>query len=106
LAFQRRLAEFDALDAQVVAVSADSLEEARKTADRYSITYELGYGLDAREIAGKTGAFFAGEGGFLHSTDFILDPGGLVVNGVYSTGAIGRLVPDDCLGLIKYHKQG
>jgi peroxiredoxin len=105
LAFQRKLTEFDELKVQVVAASVDTLEEARTTRDRYSITYRLGYGLDAREIAAKTGAFFEKRQGFLHSTDFIVDPEGLVVNAVYSSGAIGRIVPEDCLGLIKYHMQ-
>jgi hypothetical protein len=39
---------------------------------------------------------------FLQSTGFVLNPSGQVTVGVYSTGAIGRLVPDDVIGLIRY----
>ena len=89
----------------VIAASVDPLEEARQTRERYSLTFRIGYGLDVREIAEKTGAFFEGEKGCLHSTDFVIDPEGKGANAVYSSGAIGRLVPEDCLGLIRYHKE-
>jgi len=32
----------------------------------------------------------------------VLAPDGTVVTAVYSSGAIGRLVPDDVVGLIRY----
>ena len=38
----------------------------------------------------------------LQSTGFVLDPDGNVVVSVYSSGAIGRLVPDDVVGLVNY----
>jgi hypothetical protein len=41
----------------------------------------------------------------LQSTGFVLDPSGHVVVSVYSSGAIGRLVPDDVVGLIGYLRQ-
>lgn len=42
---------------------------------------------------------------YLHSTGFVLDPEGKVVVAVHSTGAIGRLVPEDVAGLIRYVKE-
>ena len=50
----------------------------------------------------STGAFVEPERGFLQSTGFVLNPDGQVVVSVYSSGAIGRLVPDDVIGLIRY----
>jgi hypothetical protein len=35
---------------------------------------------------------------------FVLDPEGNVIVGVYSSGAIGRLLPDDVAGLVQYVK--
>jgi hypothetical protein len=35
----------------------------------------------------------------------VLGPGGRVVVSVYSSGAIGRLVPDDVVGLIRYVRE-
>jgi hypothetical protein len=45
------------------------------------------------------------DGGFLQSTGFVLDPAGNVVVSVYSSGAIGRLVPEDVVGLIRYVRE-
>jgi hypothetical protein len=39
---------------------------------------------------------------FLQSVGFVLDPGGRVIVSVYSGGAIGRLVPPDVIGLVRY----
>ena len=41
----------------------------------------------------------------MQSTGFVLDPGGRVVVSVYSSGAIGRLVPEDVTGLIRYLRE-
>jgi hypothetical protein len=38
-------------------------------------------------------------------TGFVLDPAGKVVVSVYSSGAIGRLVPDDVAGLVRYVRE-
>ncbi len=105
LAFQRKLAEFDALGVRVVAASVDPREAAGRTVERYGLTFPVGFGLDAREVAGMTGAFFEEKDGYLHATGFIVNPEGKVMNAVYSSSAIGRLVPEDCLGLIKYLMQ-
>jgi hypothetical protein len=43
--------------------------------------------------------------GFLHSTGFVLDPTGQVVVSAYPGGAIGRLVPDDEVVLVRYLTQ-
>ena len=42
---------------------------------------------------------------YLQSTGFVLDPAGNVVVSVYSSGAIGRLVPDDVIGLVRYLRE-
>ena len=44
----------------------------------------------------------SGEPPYLESTGFVLDPHGRVLVSVYSSNAIGRLVPDDVAGLIRY----
>jgi hypothetical protein len=41
---------------------------------------------------------------YLQSTGFVLDPDGRVLVSVYSSGAIGRLVPDDVIGLVRYQR--
>jgi hypothetical protein len=39
---------------------------------------------------------------YLQSTGFVLDPAGRVAVSVYSSGAIGRLVPEDVVGMVRY----
>jgi hypothetical protein len=36
---------------------------------------------------------------------FVLGPAGQVAVSVYSSGAIGRLVPDDVIGLVRYVRE-
>ena len=68
----------------------------------YDTHFPVGYGADARAVAALTGAFVNQDPVFLQSTGFVLDPAGNVVVSVYSSGAIGRLVPEDVAGLIRY----
>ena len=100
--FEKYTDEFSKRNIKVIAASTDTLEHARETADRYKLTFRVAYGLSAKEISSRTGAFYDEKDGYLHATGYIIDPEGKVVNGVYSTMAIGRLVPKDCLSLIDY----
>ena len=94
--------EFRRMDIGLVAGSVDTLEHARETAEELKISFPVAYGLDAKEISLKTGAFYEGEKGYLHASGFVINPDGKIVNAVYSTMAIGRLVAKDCLGLIAH----
>ena len=87
---------------RIVAASADACDTAAKTVEKFGLKFSVGCGLNAREVAAVTGAFFHEMDGYLHATGFIVNPDGKIMNAVYSTLAIGRLVPEDCLGLIKY----
>ena len=74
----------------------------RAAQERAGLTFPIGHSADAEAISAATGAFVDPELGFLQSTGFVLKPDGQVVVSVYSSGAIGRLVPDDVVGLIRY----
>lgn len=50
----------------------------------------------------RTGAFVNDNPLYVQSTGFVLDPDGRVIVSVYSSGAIGRLVPDDVVGLVRH----
>ena len=69
---------------------------------RHSLTVPVGFGAGACAVAGLTGAFVLPDPVFLQSTGFVLDPAGQVVVSVYSSGAIGRLVPGDVAGLVRH----
>ncbi len=101
-AFQRA---GDTLAGVGAAVAALSVDDEATTADliaKHGLTYPVGFGADAHAVAGLTGAFVNPAPVYLQSTGFVLDPEGSVVVSVYSSGAIGRLVPEDVAGLVRY----
>jgi peroxiredoxin len=101
-AFQRATASLAEVDAKVVALSVDDEATTAELVAKHGLAFPVGHSADARAISAATGAFVDPERGFLQSTGFVLDPDGQVVVSVYSSGAIGRLVPDDVAGLIRY----
>ena len=100
--FQGRLNEFNEKGIKIIGASADNMEDAQKMVERRKLTFPLAYGMDVKEFAGKTGAFFDDKKGFLHATAFIIRPDGTIEDVVYSTGSIGRLTAADTLMLIDY----
>jgi peroxiredoxin len=105
-AFQRSLPEFEQLDARVIGISADTAEEAQKTVDRHRIAFPVLYGASPALVAKSFGTHTAtnANGTYINSTGFIVDPRGAVAIAVYSSGAIGRIVADDAIGIIKYNQ--
>ena len=90
---------------RVVALSVDDEPTTKALADKLELAFPLGHSADAREIAELAGAFVNPDPVYLQSTGFVLDPEGKIVVSVYSSGAIGRLVPEDVLGLVRYLKE-
>ncbi len=95
------------MDRRVV-VSPAQAENEGTTAEftaQHGITFPLGHSADVRVVAAVTGAFVNDDPLYLPSTGFVLDPQGQVVVSAYSSGAIGRLVPEDVAGLVGYLRQ-
>lgn len=67
--------------------------------------FPVGHSADAQAIAQSTGAFVNPDPTYLQSTGFVLGPDGKVIVSLYSSGAIGRLVPEDVAGPIKYVRE-
>ncbi|TWP34960.1 redoxin domain-containing protein [Leekyejoonella antrihumi] len=101
-AFQHARASLEKVGAQVVALSVDDEDTTRELADKHQLSYPIGFGASAHEIAQATGAFVNPDPAYLQSTGFVLDRTGRILVSVYSSGAIGRLVPADVVGLIEY----
>jgi len=101
-AFQRAGASLDAMGVKVVALSVDDEATTQELISKNGLGFPVGHSADAKALAEKTGAFLNDEPTFVQSTGFVLDPSGRVVVSVYSSGAIGRLVPDDVVGMIRY----
>ena len=103
-AFQRAADKLDDLDIKVVALSVDDEDTTRALIAEHGLTFPVGHSADAVAIHEATGAFVNPDPVYVQSTGFILDPDGNVIVSVYSSGAIGRLVPEDVVGLVKYLK--
>jgi peroxiredoxin len=90
---------------RVAALSVDDQDATAALVEKHKLTFPVGYGADARAVAELTGAFVNQDPVYLQSTGFVLDPTGKVVVSVYSSGAIGRFVPDDVVGLVRYLRE-
>jgi peroxiredoxin len=104
-AFQRASQQLADAGIRVAALSVDDEQTTAELAARHGLGFPVGYGADARAVAALTGAFVNPDPVFLQSTGFVLDPAGNVVVSVYSSGAIGRLAPDDVIGLVRYLRE-
>ena len=104
-AFQRASATLADAGARVAALSVDDEATTAALIAKHGLTFPVGFGADAPAVAGLTGAFVNPDPVYLQSTGFVLDPAGKVVVSVYSSGAIGRLVPEDVAGLVRYVRE-
>jgi peroxiredoxin len=104
-AFQRASATLADASVQVVALSVDDEATTAGLIAKHGLTFPVGFGANARTVADLTGAFVNSDPVYLQSTGFVLDRAGNVLVSVYSSGAIGRLVPDDVAGLVRYVRQ-
>lgn len=104
-AFQRAADTLAELDIHVAALSVDDEETTRKLVDKHKLAFPVGHSADAHALHESTGAFVNEDPAHLQSTGFVLDPDGKVLVSVYSSGAIGRLVPEDVIGMVRYVQQ-
>lgn len=100
--FARAQDRLDELDVKVFALSVDDEATTEQLIAKHGLTFPVGHGADARRVSELTGAFVNEDPLCLQSTGFVLDPRGEVVVSVYSSGAIGRLLADDVVGLVRY----
>ena len=104
-AFQRAADSLAETGVRVAALSVDDESTTTDLIAKHGLTFPVGHSANARTIADLTGAFVNPDPVYLQSTGFVLDPAGKVVVSVYSSGAIGRLVPEDVIGLVRYLRQ-
>jgi peroxiredoxin len=104
-AFQRAHDALAAVDARVVALSVDDEATTQAFIAKHGLQFPVGHSADPRAVAAATGAFVNDDPLYLQSTGFVLDLTGRVIVSVYSSGAIGRLVPDDVTGLVRYIRE-
>ncbi len=92
---------------KVVAFSVDDEAATKEFAAKQHIPFKMGHSAKREAIVAATGCYQSEHpqvGRFLENTGFVLAPDGAVLNAVYSSRAIGRLVPNDVLRLVAYMK--
>lgn len=87
-----------------MALSVDDEDTTRALVDKHGLRFPVGHCAGAPVIA-AIGAFVNPEPTFLQSAGFVLGPNGHMHVSVYSSGAIGRLLPDDVIGMIRYVRE-
>ncbi|WP_029556648.1 peroxiredoxin family protein [Xanthobacter sp. 91] len=102
--FQRAAEKLAATGIKVVAFSVDDEATSAGTIARHKLSFPVGHSADADAVAEALGAYTNAEPHYLQTTGFLLDPEGRVVNAVYSSGPIGRLVAEDVIGMVDYLK--
>jgi peroxiredoxin len=103
--FERTMDKLTELNIKVVALSVDDEQTTKTLVEKLGLQFPVGHSADARGVADAVGAFVNPDPVYLQSTGFVLDPAGRVIVGVWSNGAIGRLVPDDVIGLVRYMQE-
>ncbi|MFY3742976.1 redoxin domain-containing protein [Anaeromyxobacter sp. Red801] len=107
-AFQSGLARLAEEGIGVVSLSADARDQASAMVEEHRLEFPVAFGASLDAIAGRLGVYYdphpTHAPPHLQSAGFVLGPGGTVLLAVYSSGAIGRLVWQDVLGLVKYLK--
>jgi peroxiredoxin len=92
---------------KVVAFSVDDESATAAFVEKHHIPFKMGHSADVETVVATTGAYdmqFPARGHFLETTGFVLAPDGTIVNAVYSSRAIGRLVPNDVIRLVAFMK--
>jgi peroxiredoxin len=101
-AFARARASLQSIGVEVVALSVDDEAVSAALVEKMRLNFPIGFGVKADEISEATGAYLGEGSAYLQSTGFVLDRSGRILTAVYSSGAIGRLVPDDVAGFVRY----
>lgn len=101
-AFQRASEKWSRVGIKVVALSVDDEAATKATIEKYKLSFPVGHSADVKEVARVTGAYTNDSPSYLQSTGFVLDREGHVLIAVYSSGPIGRLVPEDVIGMVSY----
>jgi len=100
--FNEHLDELKALNASVVAISAESPEKAAEVAATVSIPVACGL---TKQQAHSIGSWWEDRRSIVQPSDFVLNENGLVLSATYSTGPVGRLEAVDAVRFIQFQEK-
>lgn len=98
-AFSALKEEFSAANASILAASVDPIDKATEV--QAETDFPIAYGV-TREQADSIGSWWEGRRSIIQPSEFILNDSGKVLSATYSTGPIGRVMPEDALKLIAF----
>jgi len=103
--FENHRAELDELNTRIVAMASGPREDAEWLVRELGLGFRLGYDLDADAASRSIGCYVGVHEGCRHvqPSGFILDPEGIVIHAVYSSGKVGRLTASDVLTVLREH---
>lgn len=101
--YQKQKPDFEALDAGVLALSSDAVQEARGTVEQLGLEFPVLCGLDPLVTARAIGCYTGVRQGrpHLQPAAFVLAEDGSIVHAVYSSGKVGRLTASDALTILR-----
>jgi peroxiredoxin len=102
--FQRASEKLAEGGIKVVALSVDDEATTVGTIEKFKLSFPVGHSVDAEKVASITGAYTNDSPRYLQTTGFLLAPDSKILNAVYSSGPIGRLVAEDVIGMVTYLK--
>jgi peroxiredoxin len=102
--FQRASEKLAATGIKVVALSVDNEATTAGTVEKHKLSFPVGHSADVDKVAAITGAYTNEAPRYLQATGFVLAPEGKILNAVYSSGPLGRLVAEDVIGMVAYLK--
>ncbi len=98
-AFNELEGEFNSVNASILGASVDPLDKAAEIQE--NLGFAIAYGV-TREQADSMGSWWEDRRSIVQPSEFILNADGEVVSATYSTGPIGRLMPEDALKMINF----
>lgn len=102
--FQSALKDFEDEGIKIVAGSVDPPDKAAEFVGKLGLSYPVAHGMDVETTCLKTGAFHEKDKKFIQPTCFLIRPNKTIEVAAYSSGPIGRFVPQDVLPLVKFYK--
>ncbi len=102
--FQSAIEDFDSEEIKIIAGSVDRLDKTKEFVEKLGLSFPVAYGMDMEQTCLKTGAFYEKEKKFIQPTCFLIRPDNTIEVAAYSSGPIGRFVPQDVLGLVRFYK--
>jgi peroxiredoxin len=102
--FQRASGKLADAGIKIAALSVDGEAATAGTIEKFKLSFPVGHSADADKVAAITGAYTNESPRYLQATGFVLAPDGKILNAVYSSGPLGRLVAEDVIGMVNYIK--